>query len=351
MKFVARNTGTADPQPRRRVASTATRSPTRSRRARDTMQPGETGEPIKVTLTPGTYRLVCTIANHDDLGQYGTLVRCGDHADPPTAARAFRDTIGRFSTGVAVVTAIGPGGPGGDDDERRDVAVAGPAAAHRLLRAPLAHAGRRARQPALRRQRPARRRRGARRGVRLQARRAGEVRGAHAAPLERAPRRPGARSRARLDRLRAARAGAAAATTRSASARSSPAAQTRTAIRSSSTAAPTRRSSPRSLVTLTRPCAPRASIAWPEAAARIRRLGGLHARPSPCARRCFRWRRPLRAAARPGRHARHRECVRVRRRRAARCRSSARGSRPARRHAAHDDGHAPQAQAARRQSR
>ncbi len=38
-----------------------------------TMQPGETGEPIKVTLTPGTYRLICTIANHDDLGQYGTL--------------------------------------------------------------------------------------------------------------------------------------------------------------------------------------------------------------------------------------------------------------------------------------
>ncbi len=38
-----------------------------------TMQPGETGEPIKVTLEPGEYRLVCTIANHDDLGQYGVL--------------------------------------------------------------------------------------------------------------------------------------------------------------------------------------------------------------------------------------------------------------------------------------
>jgi uncharacterized cupredoxin-like copper-binding protein len=38
-----------------------------------TMQPGETGEPVKVMLRPGTYRLVCTIANHDDLGQYGTL--------------------------------------------------------------------------------------------------------------------------------------------------------------------------------------------------------------------------------------------------------------------------------------
>jgi plastocyanin len=39
----------------------------------ETMQPGETGEPIKVTLEPGEYRLVCTIANHDDLGQYGEL--------------------------------------------------------------------------------------------------------------------------------------------------------------------------------------------------------------------------------------------------------------------------------------
>ena len=38
------------------------------------MQPGEAAEPIKVELAPGEYRLVCTIANHDDLGQYGTLI-------------------------------------------------------------------------------------------------------------------------------------------------------------------------------------------------------------------------------------------------------------------------------------
>ncbi len=38
------------------------------------MQAGEAAEPIKLTLLPGTYRLVCTIANHDDLGQYGELV-------------------------------------------------------------------------------------------------------------------------------------------------------------------------------------------------------------------------------------------------------------------------------------
>lgn len=38
-----------------------------------TMHGGEEGDPIKVTLKPGTYRLVCTIANHDDLGQTGEL--------------------------------------------------------------------------------------------------------------------------------------------------------------------------------------------------------------------------------------------------------------------------------------
>jgi uncharacterized cupredoxin-like copper-binding protein len=38
-----------------------------------TMQPGRTAAPVKVTLAPGEYRIVCTIANHDDLGQYGTL--------------------------------------------------------------------------------------------------------------------------------------------------------------------------------------------------------------------------------------------------------------------------------------
>ena len=38
-----------------------------------TMQPGQTAEPIKATLAPGEYRLACTIANHDDLGQFGTL--------------------------------------------------------------------------------------------------------------------------------------------------------------------------------------------------------------------------------------------------------------------------------------
>jgi plastocyanin len=38
-----------------------------------TAQPGETVR-AEVPLVPGRYRLTCTIANHDNLGQYGTLV-------------------------------------------------------------------------------------------------------------------------------------------------------------------------------------------------------------------------------------------------------------------------------------
>jgi plastocyanin len=38
-----------------------------------TAQPGETVT-ATATLRPGRYRVVCTLANHDNLGQYGTLV-------------------------------------------------------------------------------------------------------------------------------------------------------------------------------------------------------------------------------------------------------------------------------------
>ncbi len=37
-----------------------------------TLFPGQTGS-TTVALTPGKYRIVCTIANHDNLGQYGEL--------------------------------------------------------------------------------------------------------------------------------------------------------------------------------------------------------------------------------------------------------------------------------------
>ena len=39
-----------------------------------TAQPGES-EPVTLEdLAPGTYRIVCTLGNHDDLGQYGKLI-------------------------------------------------------------------------------------------------------------------------------------------------------------------------------------------------------------------------------------------------------------------------------------
>lgn len=37
-------------------------------------QPGESAAVTIEDLEPGTYRLACTIANHDDLGQYGELI-------------------------------------------------------------------------------------------------------------------------------------------------------------------------------------------------------------------------------------------------------------------------------------
>jgi hypothetical protein len=38
-----------------------------------TAHPGQTVV-ARATLRPGRYRLACTLANHDNLGQYGTLV-------------------------------------------------------------------------------------------------------------------------------------------------------------------------------------------------------------------------------------------------------------------------------------
>jgi plastocyanin len=39
-----------------------------------TAQPGESAAVTIDDLRPGEYRMICTIANHDDLGQYGRLV-------------------------------------------------------------------------------------------------------------------------------------------------------------------------------------------------------------------------------------------------------------------------------------
>ncbi len=74
MKFAVRNTGRLTHNLAVQIAEGPEGKPVDVPGGRtETMQPGATGEPIKVTLEPGEYRLVCTIANHDDLGQYGTL--------------------------------------------------------------------------------------------------------------------------------------------------------------------------------------------------------------------------------------------------------------------------------------
>lgn len=39
----------------------------------ETMQPGETAPTVQVRLAAGRYRLVCTIGNHENLGQYAEL--------------------------------------------------------------------------------------------------------------------------------------------------------------------------------------------------------------------------------------------------------------------------------------
>ena len=72
MKFVVRNTGRLTHNLVLQIPEGPDGKPVEIARV-STMQPGEIGEPIKVTLLRREYRLVCTIANHDDLGQYGKL--------------------------------------------------------------------------------------------------------------------------------------------------------------------------------------------------------------------------------------------------------------------------------------
>lgn len=72
MKFDVRNAGRLTHNLAVQIPKGADGRPVELDRTQ-TMQPGERADPIKVTLKPGEYRLICTIANHDDLGQYGTL--------------------------------------------------------------------------------------------------------------------------------------------------------------------------------------------------------------------------------------------------------------------------------------
>jgi hypothetical protein len=73
MKFIVRNTGRLTHNLVVEIEPDETDEPAIELGGLETMQPGETADPIKLTLRPGEYQLRCTIANHDDLGQYGTL--------------------------------------------------------------------------------------------------------------------------------------------------------------------------------------------------------------------------------------------------------------------------------------
>ncbi len=74
LKFVVRNTGRLTHNLVIEIEPGDPEAPPIEVGRVDTMQPGETADPIKLTLQAREYQLRCTIANHDDLGQYGTLV-------------------------------------------------------------------------------------------------------------------------------------------------------------------------------------------------------------------------------------------------------------------------------------
>jgi hypothetical protein len=72
MKFDVRNVGRLTHNLAIQIPKGADGKPVELMRT-ETTQPGQRALPIKLTLQPGEYRLVCTIANHDDLGQYASL--------------------------------------------------------------------------------------------------------------------------------------------------------------------------------------------------------------------------------------------------------------------------------------
>jgi hypothetical protein len=72
MKFDVRNGGRLTHNLAIQIPKGADGKPVELMRT-ETTQPGQRALPIKLTLLAGEYRLVCTIANHDDLGQYATL--------------------------------------------------------------------------------------------------------------------------------------------------------------------------------------------------------------------------------------------------------------------------------------
>jgi uncharacterized cupredoxin-like copper-binding protein len=73
VELVARNVGRLTHNLRVEVRPEEPDEQTKPLATTPTAQPGATVR-TTVTLRPGTYELRCTLANHDDLGMYGTLV-------------------------------------------------------------------------------------------------------------------------------------------------------------------------------------------------------------------------------------------------------------------------------------
>jgi plastocyanin len=73
LRIVARNTGRLAHDLEVIVPAEGPGEQPRELGGTPTAQPGETVE-ATLTLRAGEYELVCTLANHDDLGQYGTLI-------------------------------------------------------------------------------------------------------------------------------------------------------------------------------------------------------------------------------------------------------------------------------------
>jgi plastocyanin len=73
VQLVARNVGRLTHNLRVEVPPEDPDAQTEAVGTTPTAQPGETVR-TTVSLKPGTYTLRCTMANHDDLGMYGTLV-------------------------------------------------------------------------------------------------------------------------------------------------------------------------------------------------------------------------------------------------------------------------------------
>ncbi|HZO37324.1 MAG TPA: cupredoxin domain-containing protein [Solirubrobacteraceae bacterium] len=73
LRVVARNTGLLT---HNLVIETIPKNPDNPPRRLRQLRTLHAGERTarSVTLRPGTYRLVCSIANHETLGQYGTLI-------------------------------------------------------------------------------------------------------------------------------------------------------------------------------------------------------------------------------------------------------------------------------------